>query len=67
MRDRIEGILASAMTGVSYMAHANEILQFSISCLTVLWWLRLWIKNPDIAKPPKIEPEPQNQNDPKNT
>lgn len=35
------------------VAQANSWLQFSVGALTLAWWIRLWIKNPNVPPPGK--------------
>lgn len=51
----ISPILATGATGaslsVSWMASAHEFMGVLVTALTLAWWIRLWLKNPNI-KPP---------------
>jgi len=50
-----EPVAASGTTVLGFgldVAQANSWLQFAVAALTLAWWIRLWIKNPNI-KPPE--------------
>lgn len=52
--NKVEAAAATASSGASLaacLADANAWLQLAIGVATLAWWLRLWIKNPNI-KPP---------------
>ena len=49
-----EGVAATAATGAGLgisVATADHWLHVAIGVLTLAWWIRLWVKNPNI-KPP---------------
>jgi hypothetical protein len=48
-----EPVLATVATGVSAVSTAHEWLDILIAVLTVAWWVRLWIKNPN-QRPPGL-------------
>lgn len=39
------GTLATAATS------AHEWIQLAVSVLTLVWWIRLWIKKPEVPPP----------------
>lgn len=54
MTNRVEAIGATTGSAVSLatsVADANAWLQLGIGIATLAWWLRLWVKNPNL-KPP---------------
>lgn len=53
MKQRVEAVLATAATGGSWVAETHQTLQLLISALTLLWWVRIWIR-----RNKKKDPEP---------
>lgn len=51
MRDYFQPVLATGATGATWLVTAHEVLGLAVTVLTLIWWIRLWLKNPDI-KPP---------------
>ncbi len=54
MTNKLEAAAATASSGASLVvtiSDANQWLQLAIGVATFAWWLRLWIRNPNI-KPP---------------
>lgn len=52
--NKVEAIGATAGSAASLascLAEANAWLQVAIGVATLAWWIRLWIKNPNV-KPP---------------
>ena len=56
MRERINAIMATGATGAQWLMDAHELLSVAVTVLTLAWWIRLWMKNPNI-EPPKINHE----------
>ena len=52
--------LATVATGASWLANANEVITLLVGLATLAWWLRLWLKNPNV-KPPKVMPKKQDE------
>lgn len=53
----VEPAAATGGTGLAFaaeLANANAWIQFVIGALTVAWWLRIWIKNPNSPPPPAL-------------
>lgn len=51
-------ILATGATGASlstWIADAHAVLGLAVTVLTLAWWIRLWLKNPNIKPPPRDE------------
>ncbi|MBI3868826.1 MAG: hypothetical protein HY299_09870 [Verrucomicrobia bacterium] len=42
--EKLEAVGATLGTAVSWMTGMNQVLQLSISALTLLWWARLLLK-----------------------
>jgi hypothetical protein len=55
MKDRLQPILATLASGGTWIVDAHEILSLLVTILTLAWWLRLWLKNPNIKPPPNHE------------
>ena len=52
--NKVEAVGATAGTIgslASCVADANAWLQLAIGVATLAWWLRLWIKNPNLPPP----------------
>lgn len=42
---------ASATAAATWAASAHEWIQIAIGLATLAWWIRLWIKNPNLPPP----------------
>ncbi len=52
--NKVEAIGATASSAASMascLAEANAWLQLAVGLATLAWWIRIWIKNPNV-KPP---------------
>lgn len=64
---RAEGLAASGMTIAtvgSWVADVQGVMGLAVTVLTLAWWIRLWIRKPDI-QPPKdfLDDERNNSRD----
>lgn len=51
MKEHFQPILATGATASTWLVNAHEALGLAVTVLTLLWWIRLWIKNPNIQPP----------------
>jgi hypothetical protein len=49
--NRLSPILATGSTVATWLTQADEILSFVVTVLTLVWWVRLWLKNPNVKSP----------------
>lgn len=48
------GASGTALLGLGLdVAQMNTWLQFAVGALTLAWWVRIWMKNPNCPPPPK--------------
>lgn len=55
--NQIEPAAATAASVVSAAAWATNVsvaMTIAINALTLAWWIRMWIKNPNVPPPPSL-------------
>lgn len=65
MNKLIQPIFATGATGASVatsLSACHEILGLAVTILTLAWWIRLWLKNPNIKPPPNNENDADRKN-----
>lgn len=58
MKERLSPILATGATATQWLLDAHEVLSLAVTVLTLAWWIRLWLKNPNIQPPPGHDENP---------
>lgn len=55
--NHIEPAAATAASVVSAAAWASNVslaMTIAVNALTLAWWIRMWLKNPNVPPPPSL-------------